>query len=744
MLHVVTLRFRWMLPVLAALLVPALLWGCSGSGSPANAQPSGLSISTTALPTGQAGKAYAAMLAASGGTPPLAWAVTAGALPAGLALDPATGAISGTPTATADGTPLTFTVSDAASPVQKNSVSLAMTISPGSITVALSPARAALTATQPLTLSATTNDFAGVRWSSSGGSLSSASSAGGAGITYTAPSVAGVYTVTATSVTDSSQSASITVGVTDLAGVYTYHNDLARDGTNTHEFALTPANVNSTSFGKLFSCTVDGALFTQPLWLANLSIGGKRHNVILVATAHDSLYAFDADVSPCMQLWHASLIDASHGGFAGESSVPAGTTGYLVGYGQGTMAPEVGVTGTPVVDPASGVLYVVSKSMTPNGAAFYQRLHAIDITTGSEKPGSPTIIAASYPGTGSGGTSVTFNARQQLQRAGLALVNGVIYICWSSHEDLPPWYGWIVGYTYSGAAFAQTAVLNTTPNQSGGGVWMGGGAPAADVSGNLYVITGNGVFDATSTTGPTNDYGDSLLQLSKTLKVTSYFTPSDEALEYANDLDFSSGGAAMVVNLSSGSLVVGAGKVGQLYVLNGGNLGGLGDANAAQHFPVGGEIFSTPAFWGNSLYLAPQNQPMHAYAFDPSTRRFNATATLQSATVFGGLGSTPSISASGVASDGILWVIDSTKFCLAESTGCGPAILHAYDASKLATELWNSSKVSADTAGNAVKFTVPTVANGRVYVGTRGNNTGGVFGSTTISGELDVYGLKPD
>jgi hypothetical protein len=615
----------------------------------------------------------------------------------------------------------------------------------GNITVAISPTRGALTVTQPLAVSATTNDPSGVSWSSSGGSFSSASSASGVGVTFTAPAVAGVYTITATSKSNSSQSASMTVGVTDLAGVYTYHNDLARDGTNTHEFALTPANVKAASFGKLFSCTVDGAVFAQPLWVANLSIAGKRHNVILVATAHDSLYAFDADVSPCTQLWQVSLIDASHGAFANESSVPAGTADHFIGKAQGSMAPEVGVTSTPVIDPASGVLYVVSKSMTPSGAAFYQRLHAIDITTGHERAGSPATLAGSYPGTGSGGTSVTYDPRQQLQRASLALVNGIIYICWSSHEDQIPWYGWIMGYSYNGSKFAQTAILNASPNYTyGAGVWMGGGAPAADANGNLYVLTGNGLFDATSTTGPTNDYGDSFLQLSKTLQVTSSFTPTDQDTDFANDMDFGSGGAAMVVNLSSASLVVGGGKDGQLYVLNGGNLGGSGDTNAAQNFYVGAGIYSTAAFWNDTLYLAPNNQPLQAYAFNVSTSRFNIGATSQSPTAFGGWGSTPSVSASGASDNGIVWVIDGKNYCLAESAGCGPAVLRAYDATGLSSELWNSSLASADRAGNAVKFTVPTVANGKVYVGTRGNNIGGVFGSTSISGELDVYGLKPN
>ena len=675
---------------------------------------------------------------------PLSWALTAGTLPAGLSLD-AAGTISGTPTTPAAALALTFTVSDSASPEDQKSTSLPLTVSPGSVSVAITPARASLTVTQTLTVAATTSDLAGVSWSSSAGSFSAASSASGAAVTFTAPAVAGIYTITATSGAGSGQSASSTAAVTDLASVSTYHNDLARDGTNTREFALTKANVNTASFGKLFSCTVDGALFGQPLWLANLSIAGKRHNVVLVATAHDSLYAFDADAAPCLQLWHVNLIDAAHGALAGESTVPAGTTGFYVGYGQGSMAPEVGVTGTPVIDPATATLYVVSKSMTPNGAAFYQRLHAIDITTGNEKTGSPVALAASYPGTGSGGASVTFDTRQQLQRTSLALVNGIIYICWGSHEDVSPWYGWIMGYSYNGAAFAQTASLNTAPNYTyGAGVWMGGSAPAADLNGNLYVLTGNGLFDATNSSGPTNDYGDSFLQLNKALQVTSWFTPSDEASDFANDVDFGSGGAAIVVNLGTASVVIGGGKDGQLYVLNGGALGGSGDTQAAQHFYVGAGIYSTAAFWNNTLYLAPNTQPLQAFAFNPSTSRFNTSATSQSPTTYGGLGSTPSVSASGPASNGIVWVIDGKNYCLANSAGCGPAILRAYDASNLATELWNSSLASADTAGNAVKFTVPTIANGKVYIGTRGNNIGGVFGSTTISGELDVYGLKPN
>jgi hypothetical protein len=715
-------------------------------------------ITTSSLPPGQVGVAYAATLTATGGQPPLSWRLTGGALPAGLTFASA-GVLSGRPTANAAGATLTFAVTDSSTPAQHESVTLKLNLSPTNITVATSPRRVGLTLTQKLSFTATTNDYAGVAWSVSpaGGSFSAARSASGVAVTFTAPSSAGVYTVTARSVTNSSASAVVTVGVTGLAGVYTYHQDPARNGANTQEHALTPTNVNTATFGKLFSCAVDGAVYAEPLWVANLTVNGTPppHNVVFVATAHDSLYAFDADHSPCLQLWHVSLIDTAHGAAPGEVTVPAGPKNHEVGKGDGDIEPEVGVIGTPVIDPVSGILYVVSKSMNAAASSFYQRLHAIDIKTGKEKTGSPIEIVASYPGTGEGGASVTFSPRQQNQRAGLALVNGTVYIAWGSHEDSYPWWGWMMGYTYNGTALEQSSVLNVVPNNlpggGGGGIWMGGGAPGADVNGNLYVITGNGGFNVAK-----GNYGDSFLQLTGALRVTSYFTPSDQLLEAANDIDFGSGGAAMVLNLASAAgmprhLVIGGGKEGLLVLLNGDNMGGNSNTNAGarQILHVNGEIFGTSAFWNDTLYLAPVGGPMLAYAFDPSSEKFTPTAgpvpTSQSSTVFGFPGATPTVSASGAATNGIVWALNNSSYCTPggpPQPGCGPAVLHAYEASNLATELWNSSRV-ADAAGHAVKFTVPTVANGKVYVGTRGNNAGGAFGSTSVSGELDVYGLKP-
>jgi hypothetical protein len=612
--------------------------------------------------------------------------------------------------------------------------------------VSISPKRGGTTISQQLPLTATvTNDVgsSGVSWAvSAAGTLSSTSTTAA---TFSAAN-AGVYTVTATSIANPSVSATTTIGVTDLAGVFTYHNNLSRDGSNPSEYALTPSNVTTTTFGKLFSCTVDGAIYAQPLWVANLTIGGVRRNVVFVATQHDSLYAFDADVNttPCTPLWHANLIDAAHGGSSSETSVPSGGIGSLVGQGAaagGDIQPEVGVTGTPVIDPSTKTLYVVSKSVIVSGPTFFQRLHAIDLTTGKEESGSPVTIAGTYPGTGDGGTTVTFSARQQNQRPGLVLANGTVYIAWASHEDKTPYYGWVIGY--NAVTLAQSFVLNISPNVGYGGIWMGGGAPSVDASNNLYLITGNATFDATSTTAPNNDYGDSFLKLSSNLQVSSYFTPSDQANDNLNDVDFGSGGAAILVDQPSSPvprIVIGGGKDGFLYLLNRDAMGGLGDANAWQQFNFGYPIFATGAFWNNTFYMAGVNGPLQAFSFNTSTGKFNTAIVSQSPDTYGFPGSTPSVSSSG-STNGIVWALYNATFCTDLSPSCGPTELHVYDATNLATELWKSTPGSGNTAGNAVKFTVPTVANGKVYVGSRGNNTGGVFGSTSISGELDVYGL---
>lgn len=775
------LKTTWLVP--AVIVMAVMLASCGGSSTsstqsttdppgtasgnspppPSNSSPqpppAALAITTTSLPAGTIGNAYAANLAASGGTAPYAWSMKAGSLPSGLSLDSATGAITGTPSASASHVSLTFQVTDSSSNAQTATATFSLTISAGRISIAISPRQAALTIGQPLALAATTSDASGVTWSVTpkGGSFSSTASGSGKQVTFTAPQAAGVYTVTASSATDPTQSTSMQIGVTDLAGVYTYHNDLARDGINQQEYALTPDNVNSSSFGKRFSCTVDGAIYAQPLWVANLRMGGASHNVVFVATQHDSLYAFDADASPCQTLWKMSLIDTSHGGTGGEVTVPSGSSGNLVGVGDGDVTPEVGITGTPVIDPATGTLYVVSKSMNGAGTAFYQRLHAISLLTGVEEPGSPVTVSATFPGTGDGGSTVAFNPRTENQRAGLALVNGIVYVAWGSHEDARPYYGWMMGYAYDGSSFKQTYVFCSAPNTGDGGIWMSGAAPAADTEGRLYVLTGNAGFDATSSSAPNNDYGDSLLELSLGLKVLQYFTPSDQQSDRVYNNDFGSGGAAVLANLPAASpvshLVIGGGKDGNLYVLNRDALGGYGDTNAWQELSVGAEgdlnadtpgvIYTPGAIWNDIYYLAGAGGPLQAYRLDPSTAKLSLAGKGTSPSGgFGYPGSTPSISASGNA-DGIVWVLDNSQYCTTASPGCGPAVLHAYDATDVGKELWNSAGSSSDRAGNAVKFTLPTIANGKIYIGTRGNNTGGAYGSTSVSGELDVYGLKP-
>lgn len=618
-------------------------------------------------------------------------------------------------------------------------------------TVSIVPQVAGITLHQTLKFTASVPGGGVVNWAVDGvaGGNSTVGLIDSSGL-FTAGMAPGAHTVAASSAAFPSLTAQAVAAVTDLAGVYTYHNDLARDGANTQEYALTASTVASGNFGKLFSCVTDGAIYAQPLWVANVTVNGGQHNVVLVATEHDSVFAFDADAMPCSPLWSVSLIDSAHGAGSGESPVPSGSTGFLVGRGAGDITPEVGVTGTPVIDPATGTLYVVSKSVSAaqgSGAApasFYQRLHAIDLTTGLEKPGSPVTISAFYPGSGDGGMTVAFNPGQENQRGGLAFVDGAVYITWSAHEDVAPFYGWVMGYSYDGAAFTQVAVFNATPDAQLGGIWMGGGAPASDALGNLYLVTGNGGFDATNSSSPNTDYGDSLLQLTPALRVSQYFTPSDQATDSAQDLDFGAGGAAVLADLPAGSsathLLICGGKDGGLYVLNRDLLGGLGDAFAIQKIAFGYRIFATGAYWNSNYFISGSAGPLSDYALTAPTPQI--TVASSSPHVYGFGGSTPSVSAAG-SQNGIVWSLDNGQYCTTFSAGCGPAVLFANAASNVAMELWNSGS-AADAAGFAVKFTVPTVANGKVYVGTRGNNTGGALGSTTAAGELDVYGLKPN
>jgi chitodextrinase len=612
-----------------------------------------------------------------------------------------------------------------------------------SVAVTISPLRAAVTTTQPQAFSANVTGSANtsVTWSvdtiPNGNATIGTISATG---TYTPPSIAGTHTISATSVADVTKSASASIAVTDLAGVTTYHNNLSRDGANTHEFALTTATVKAATFGRLFSCATDGAIYGQPLWAPNLAIGGGSHNVIFVASSRDSVYAFDADATPCTTYWHKVLLGA------GETWVSSNDVG------TGDIHPDIGIVGTPVIDPVTNTIYVVTKSEDNGTGCFpstacHQRLHALSLMDGSEKFGGPVDITSSISvsgtGDGSNAGSVPFNTLRQNQRCGLVLSAGVVYVAWASYGDNTPYHGWVIGFDKS--TLQIVATFNANPNGSDSGIWMGGGAPAVDSFGNLYFLTGNGTFDADS---GGLDYGDSTVKLSTAggLSVSSWFTPADQSNLAGGDQDHGAGGAAILVDQPGAPhprLVIGGGKEGNLFLLDRDNLGGYGanfnpvDSNAVQTLAFNNGIFATAAFWNNALYLAGAGGHLKTFSFNITTGKFNAAPTSQSSGSFGFPGSTPSVSALGTT-NGIVWALDNGQYCTQQATACGPAVLHAYDATNLATELWNSSQSSADSAGHAVKFTVPTVANGKVYVGTRGSDStaGGV-------GELDVYGLKP-
>ena len=603
-----------------------------------------------------------------------------------------------------------------------------------SVTVTISPLRAAITTGQTQTFAASVNGSAStsVTWEidtiPGGNSTIGTITAGGI---YTPPATGGVHNVVARSTANTaSTSSASTVAVTNLAGVYTYHNDLSRDGVNAQEYGLTTSTVVPATFGKLFSCPVDAAVYAQPLWVANVNFSGVKHNVLIAATQHDTIYALDADSSACTALWSKSLFNT------GETWINANND-----VNCSDLEPDVGIVGTPVIDPATNTIYVVSKSKNTTSSAIFQRIHALDLVTGAEKFGGPTTIAGSVK-------SISFNAQKNNQRAGLTLVNGKVYIAWASHCDVGTYQGWVFGYSASDLTVAP-AVFSSAPDAPTSvesGIWMAGGAPAADASNNLFLITGNGTFDANSASSPNDDYGDSILRLSTAsgISVSDYFTPNDFASRQSGDQDLGSGGAAVLVDQTTGPiphLLIGGGKGGSLFLINRDNMGHV-SATGVQQFSAGSS-FSTPVFWQNHLYFAGAGGKLQSFTFNPAIPQFVTPAGSVSSDTFGFPGATPSLSASGTT-NGIVWALKTNSYCTTQSSSCGPAVLRAYDASNVATELWHSDANAADAAGNAVKFTVPTVANGKVYVGTRGNNAGGAANSTSTPGEIDVYGLKPN
>jgi hypothetical protein len=502
--------------------------------------------------------------------------------------------------------------------------------------------------------------------------------------------------------------------------VTTYHNDNARTGQNTQETTLTPANVNSGQFGKLFSITVDGAVYAQPLYLSNVSVGGGTHNVVYVATQHDTIYAFDADTGRVH--WQKSLIPA--GGGTANSSTDLGCN---------DIEREVGITGTPVIDSTNGTLYAVAK-VKLNGAIL-QYLHALDVSTGAEKFAGPVNIQAMVPGkAGDGdGTMVTFNPRQENQRAALLLVNGHVVIGWSSHCDQPPWHGWVM--SYGATTLTLEGVYNASADGAGNGIWMSGGGLAADPGGNVYFATGNGTWD-------TVDHGTSILKLgppsNTTLPLVDYFTPFNRAALTHVDYDLSAGALILLPALSNGKqLLTIISKAGTLYLADRNNLGKYcpaltpacttSDTNIVQEIPGAfSGLWSVPAYWNGNLYWASGNhntgaaEPMKAFSFNANNSGLiSTTPTSVSAKAFEFAGPVPSVSANG-STNGIVWGLDNSEYRSTCLGGTACQVLYAYDATNLSKMLYNSGQAAnnRDVPGSAVKFTTPTVANGKVYVPT--------------------------
>ncbi len=498
-------------------------------------------------------------------------------------------------------------------------------------------------------------------------------------------------------------------------GVMTWHNDAARTGQNLTETLLSPSNVNSTSFGLLFTLPVDGKVDAEPLYVPSVTISSVVHNVVYVATENDTVYAFDADAggSP---LWSKSVL------LAGEVASD--------NLGCGNIAPTIGILATPVIDLTSGphgTIYVAAMSKDSSGN-YHQRLHALDITTGVEQSGWPITVQATYPGNGpnSSGGVLTFDPKQYTERAALTISNGVVYTTWASHCDADPYNGWVIGYKETTQA---QVVLNLTPNGSSpqrGAIWMAGAGPAVDAGGNLYFLIGNGTFDTTLNVNgfpSQGDYGNAFLNVSTTsgLAVADYFTMDSTVSESADDEDLGSGGAALlpILNDAMGhphELAVGAGKDGFAYVVDRNNMGKFNMSSNAvyQSFSLGNPVFSSPAWFNNTLYYGPIGSPITAYPFSDGS--FNTSSPPSTSHSFGAncsnTGATPSISANGSA-NGIVWASDTP---CDNNQNHQAAVLYAFDASTL-TELYDSKQNTSENFGIGTTFPTLTVTNGKVYVG---------------------------
>lgn len=597
------------------------------------------------------------------------------------------------------------------------------------VTVGITPANVSLSTSQTQQFTATVQNATdtGVRWAVDNidGGNATVGTISTTGL-YTAPASPGSHVITATSVEAPTRSANAQVTVKFFSGVLTSRNDVGRTGQNLKETILTPRNVNTATFGKLSTLYVDGFVYAQPLYASNVSIGGQLRNVLYVATEHNSVYAFDADNPGGGPLWHVSFIDPANG----ITTVPYQDTGSPPGYtgpgpvmpgGCGDLVPEIGITGTPVIDPATNTLYVVAKTKEVSGAtvAYEHRLHALDIATGAARPGSGQALRASVPGTttpNDGNGRVIFQSLRQNQRPALLLKDNVISIAFSSHCVIRPYQGWVL--SYDAQSLNQISAFNVSPNdpKGKGGIWHSGSGPAADDNGNIYVTSGDGPFDAAS--GGTS-YSNSVLKLTNgSLGLIDYFTPFNQQQLENSNADLSAGGPVLLPEQGGTPLMISIGKQGIAYLLNRNNLGRFqagSDSQIVQSFGWGqcgaGNclIYGTPAYFDNKVYMAAVSDNLRSYTL--SNGRFLPTS-VQSPNTFPWPGASPVVSANE-SSDGIVWAL--------QTNGSGqPAVLHAYSAADVSTRLYTSDEnPGRDSPGPAVKFSVPTVANGRVYVGSQ-------------------------
>jgi hypothetical protein len=601
-------------------------------------------------------------------------------------------------------------VSNATGSATSNTVTLTVNpATPTAPTITLQPTNLTVTAGQSATFTMTATGTAPLtyQWFMNGSAVGTNSNSYTISQTTLGETGAQIY-VTVTNVVNTATSQTVTLTVNAVqastVNVLTYHNDVARTGQNLNESTLTAVNVNFANFGLLGNLSVDAGVDAEPLYASNLTLAGGVHNVLYVVTENDSVYAFDADTFA--QLWHVSVLGANE------------TASDNRGCGQ--VSPIIGITSTPAIDLSAGThgkIFLVAMSLDNNGN-YHQRLHALDLTTGAEISGSPVTVQATFPTTS--GTT-TFDPKQYKERAALLLLNGVIYTTWASHCDDGPYQGWIMGYNET--TLAQSSVLDVTPNGSEGAIWMAGDGPAADSSGNIYFLDANGTFDDTlngSGFPEHGDYGNAFIKIStagNSLAVADYFTMFNTTSESNGDEDLGSGGEMLLPDLQDAQnntwqLAVGAGKDGHIYVANRNLMGKFNTNNDSAIYQeidsngLGGGVWSMPAYFNSVVYYGAVGD--HLRAFSIANAKLAAPASSLSSESFGYPGTTPSISANGTFS-GIVWAVENN----------GGGVLHAYDATNLATELYNSNQAPNNRDNFADnKFITPMIANGKVYVGT--------------------------